>query len=96
MTQLNLFDAVQLREPIPLDDGEIAPAGTPGAIVEIFKDGEAYLIELFGGWVKQAGQGWIPSEHSDLQVFRQTIGVETVYPHQLHLISDSTQILTCR
>jgi hypothetical protein len=45
------------------DDGEIAPAGTPGAIVEIFKDGEAYLVELFGVWVKQARQGWIPSEH---------------------------------
>lgn len=30
----------------------MAEAGTVGAIVEIFNEGEAYLVELFGGCVK--------------------------------------------
>lgn len=83
MTQLQLFDSIQLKEPIALSDGDTAPTGTPGAIVEIFNDGEAYLVELFGGWVKQVGQNWLPSDRNDPQAFRETIGVETVYPHQL-------------
>jgi hypothetical protein len=29
----------------------IAPPETAGAIVEVFKNGQAYLVELFGGWV---------------------------------------------
>lgn len=46
---LNLFDTVRLTEAIPLIDGGIAEVGTVGAIVEVFNEGEAYLVELFGG-----------------------------------------------
>jgi len=42
MSKVQLFDAVNLTEPIALTDGKIAPPETAGAIVEIFKNGEAY------------------------------------------------------
>ena len=51
MSKFQLFDAVSLTEPIALADRPIAPPETAGAIIEIFKNGEAYLVELFGGWV---------------------------------------------
>jgi hypothetical protein len=51
MSKFQLFDAVSLTEPIALPDRPIAPPETAGAIVEVFKNGEAYLVELFGGWV---------------------------------------------
>jgi hypothetical protein len=92
MTQLQLFDSVQLKEPIALSDGDTAPTGTPGAIVEIFNDGEAYLVELFGDWVKLERQDWIPSQPNDPEAFRTTIGVETVYPHQLYPMSSRSNL----
>jgi hypothetical protein len=42
MTQFQLFDSVNLKEGIALEEGDTAPEGTPGAIVEVFKDGEAF------------------------------------------------------
>jgi len=49
MTKFQMFDSVTLNQDIQLSRGETAPRGTDGAIVEIFKDGEAYLVELFDG-----------------------------------------------
>jgi len=57
MTRFQLFDHVKLTENIPLSDGGIAPQETRGAIVEIFNNGEAYLVELFGDWVKYDAEG---------------------------------------
>ncbi len=49
MSKFQMFDSVTLNQDIQLHAGGIAPQGTDGAIVEIFKDGEAYLVELLGG-----------------------------------------------
>jgi hypothetical protein len=48
MSKFQMFDSVTLNQDIQLHSGGTAPQGTDGAIVEIFKDGEAYLVELFG------------------------------------------------
>lgn len=85
--QLQLFDSVKLIEEIPLTDGGNATEGTVGAIVEIFNDGEAYLVELFGSWVKYNDQGnFVPALPNEKGAFMETIGVETVYPQQLKLV----------
>lgn len=84
MTQFQLFDSVKLTEPIELSEGGVAPVGTPGAIVEAFDQGEAFLVELFGKWVKiTEQQEWINAEPDEPEAFMETIGVELVYPHQL-------------
>ena len=86
MTQFQLFDGVKLTEEITLTDGGVAAVGTVGTIVEVFKEGEAYLVELFGDWVKYDGQGnFVPASQDEEGSFMETIGVETVYPHQLAL-----------
>lgn len=106
MTQFQLFDVVKLKEPIHLSDpswsnalsGEdMASEGTPGAIVEVFNDGEAYMVELFGSWVKYDEQGdFIPASRSDEGTFIETIGVETVYPHQLRLVKPAREAMGVR
>ncbi len=79
-----LFDSVKLKEAIALTDGGMAEVGTVGAIVEVFNDGEAYLVELFGRWVKYDEQeDFVPAAPIDKGTFMETIGVETVYPHQV-------------
>ncbi len=50
MSKFQMFDSVTLNQDIQLHSTGIAPQGIDGAIVEIFKDGEAYLVELFGGY----------------------------------------------
>jgi hypothetical protein len=85
--KFQMFDSVKLTEPIPLGEGGSAQPGTVGAIVEVFNDGEAYLVELFGGWVKYDEQeNFIPAERAESGAFMETIGVETVYPQQLQLL----------
>lgn len=97
MSKFKLFDAVKLIEEIPLTDGGIAPLGTDGAIVEVFNNGEAYLVELFGGWVKaEVGDDFVPSTQDEPLSFMETIGVETVYPHQLKLVKPARQIMGTR
>ena len=82
MSKFQLFDAVKLIEEIPLTDGGIAPLGTDGAIVEVFNNGEAYLVELFGRWVKaEVGGDFVQSTQDESLSIMETIGVETVYPH---------------
>ncbi|GMU26260.1 MAG: hypothetical protein AMXMBFR16_11650 [Candidatus Uhrbacteria bacterium] len=56
MTPFQLFDAVKLREAIPLSDGGVAPEGTPGTVVAGLGDGDAYLVEYVGEWVTPNAQ----------------------------------------
>ncbi len=76
MTQFQLFDSVQLLESVPLVEGDVALEGTPGAIVEVFNEGEAFLVELFGQWVKYDDTGdFIPATQDDPDAFMETLGV---------------------
>lgn len=94
MSQFQLFDGVKLTEEISLTDGGVATVGTSGAIVEVLKDGEAYLVELFGGWVKYDEQGnFLPASEDEEEAFMETIGVELVYPHQLVLTVPARQTM---
>lgn len=84
MNKFQLFDSVKLNEAIALSDGGTAPEGTIGAIVEVFNDGEAYMVELFDGWVKyDPTEMLVPADAHDSESFLKTIAVETVYPQQL-------------
>ena len=95
MSKFQLFDGVRLREDIPLIDGGIAPIVTVGTIVEILKNGEAYLVELFGDWVKYDEQGnFVCATQTEKGAFLETIGVEIVYPHQLVLTFPAKQTMT--
>ncbi|MFN5139362.1 MAG: hypothetical protein ACK5HK_14320, partial [Pseudanabaena sp.] len=87
-----MFDSVTLNQDIQLHSGGIAPQGIDGAIVEIFKDGEAYLVELFGGWLKFTTEGdMIETSQDDPEAFRDTLDVETLYPHQINAINAHQQ-----
>ncbi|MEI6428675.1 MAG: hypothetical protein WCO45_09875 [Pseudanabaena sp. ELA607] len=92
MSKFQMFDSVALNQDIQLHTGAIAPQGTDGAIVEIFKDGEAYLVELFGGWLKFTTEGdAIETSQDDPEAFRDTLDVETIYPHQINLVTAHQQ-----
>ncbi|MBE9141318.1 DUF2281 domain-containing protein [Nodosilinea sp. LEGE 07088] len=94
MTQFQLLDSVQLLEAVPLVEGDIAPEGTPGAIVEVFNEGAAFLVELFGQWVKYDDTGdFIPAAQDDPDAFMETLGVETVYPHQLKRLAAAREMM---
>ncbi len=97
MSQFQLFDGVQLTEDIALTDGGIALKGTEGAIVEVLNNGEAYIVELFGGWVKYDSEGnFTPANENESSAFMETIGVETVYSHQLSLIISARETMGVR
>lgn len=90
-----LFDSVRLTEAISLSDGGIAEAGTAGAIVEILEEGKAYLVELFGGWVKYDEQeNFVPAPSQEQDAFRETIGIETVYSQQLELVQPARETVS--
>lgn len=94
MTRFQLFDNVKLTENISLSDGGIAPEETRGTIVEVFNNGEAYLVELFGGWVKYDAEGdFIIANQEEKDAFMQTLGVETVYEHQIVLTVSAREIM---
>jgi Protein of unknown function (DUF2281) len=94
MTQFQLFDSVNLKEGIALEEGDTAPEGTPGAIVEVFKDGEAFMVELFGGWVKTNEEGdFVSADPEETGAFLETLGIETVYPHQLTLVKPAREVM---
>ena len=67
------------------------------AIVEVFNGGEAceaYMVELFGGWVKaEVGGDFVPVTEDEPGAFMETLGVETVYPHQLKLVKPVGEIM---
>ncbi|MFM7711651.1 MAG: DUF4926 domain-containing protein, partial [Microcystis sp.] len=70
------------------------PIGTVGAIVEVLKNGEAYLVELFGDWVKYDEQGnFVSATQAEKEAFMETIGVEIVYPNQLVLAVPAKEIM---
>ncbi|HEY9866815.1 MAG TPA: hypothetical protein V6D21_21760 [Candidatus Obscuribacterales bacterium] len=97
MSKFQLFDAVQLIETIPLTDGGVASIGTVGTIVEVLKAGEAYIVELFGNWVKYDREGnFIPAKSEELESFMETIGVEIVNPQQIMLTASADQFLSAR
>ena len=51
-----------------------ASRGNGWAIVEVFNDGEAFLVKLFGNWVKYDSQGdFIVAEQDDPEAFMETI-----------------------
>lgn len=94
MTKFQLFDSVKLTENISLSDGSIAPEQTRGTIVEVFNQGEAYLVELFGGWVKyNAESNFITANQDEKDAFMQTLGVEMVYDHQMVLTVSAREIM---
>jgi hypothetical protein len=97
MSQFQLFDSVKLKEEIALTEGGTAPEGTSGAIVEVFNDGEAYMVELFGGWVKADILGdFTLANRDESNSFMETIGVETVSPQQLQLIKPAKETMGIR
>jgi hypothetical protein len=97
VSKFQLFDAVQLTETIPLTDGGVASIGTVGTIVEVLKAGEAYIVELFGNWVKYDREGnFIPAKSEELESFMETIGVEIVNPQQIILTASADQFLSVR
>lgn len=94
MAQFQLFDNVKLIKNISLSDGDIAPEETIGTIVEVFNNGEAYLVELFGGWVKYDSEGnFITANKDQKDAFRSTLGVETVYDSQMILTVSAREIM---
>lgn len=81
-----LFDAVELTQATTLAEGQVIPAGAKGAVVEVLDQGAAYLVELFGAWVKENQQGhWIQAQAADTEAFQKTLGVVLVAPEQLRL-----------
>ncbi|NES23216.1 MAG: DUF4926 domain-containing protein [Symploca sp. SIO3E6] len=97
MSKFQLFDSVNLTEKTTLTDGGIAPPGTKGIIVEVFQGGEAYLVELFGGWVKaEIGGDFVPANQEESDAFMETLGVETIYPHQLQLVKSAREVMEVR
>ena len=97
MSQFQLFDAVKLTSEILLEDGDTAPEGCMGSIVEVFNDGEAYMVELFGGWVVDTEDGgFAPSTREAVDSFMETIGVETLSPHQVRLVTPAREAVGVR
>jgi hypothetical protein len=97
MSQFELFDSVKLKEDIPLEEGGTAPEGCVGSIVEVFNDGEAYMVELFGQWVTDTDSGdFVESTRDAPDSFMETIGVETVAPHQIRLVTPARETVGVR
>ncbi len=70
MPKFALFDSVILTEAVRLSDKASASSGTPGSVVEILGGGEAYFVELFGGWVRLGEEGeTVPSNAADPLAF---------------------------
>jgi len=92
-----LFDSVKLTQEIKTYKGDLIPQDTIGTIVEIYNNGEAYEVELFGDWVEydQTGQ-FIPSNSQNPNAFVETIAVETLYPNQIVLVKAASQTVGIR
>ncbi len=92
MSHYQLFDAVKLRETVPLPEGGTAPLGTPGAIVEVLGQGKAYMVELFGEWITVDAQGnRIVASPDDPDAYQETIDVVTVGPEQIELVMSAAK-----
>ena len=97
MKFFNLFDTVKTIEVIPLANGDIASIDTIGVIVEIYNDGEAYEVELFGNWVEY-NQEWelIVSHSNSSNAFVETIAVITLYPQQISFVKPARETVGIR
>ena len=97
MKSFNLFDTVKTIEAIPLVNGDIAPINTIGVIVEIYNDGEAYEVELFGDWVEYNQEGKLIISHSNSSnSFVETIAVITLYPQQISFVKPARETVGIR
>ncbi|MGB7416324.1 MAG: hypothetical protein WA902_19125 [Thermosynechococcaceae cyanobacterium] len=101
MEQFQLLDQVQLLEPITLsgdfdnalEPKDTAPIGAVGTVVEVLEPGQAFLVELFGDWVKlQESEGLCRATAKDEGAFRETLGVEVVRPQQMLLLQRSNVV----
>ena len=92
-----LFDSVKLTQEIKIYKGDLIPQDTIGTIVEIYNNGEAYEVELFGDLVEydQTGQ-FIPSNSQNPNAFVETSAVETLYPYQVTLVKAASQTVGIR
>jgi hypothetical protein len=97
MKHFNLFDTVKLIQDIKTEKGNTVSQGSLGTIVEIYNEGEAYEVELFGGWVEYDCQGnFISSNNQSPQAFVKTVAVETLYPQQITLVQTASQTVGVR
>jgi hypothetical protein len=97
MKSFNLFDTVKTIEEITLSNGDIAPIDTIGVIVEIYNDGEAYEVELFGNWVEYNQEGKLIVSHSNSSnAFVETIAVITLYPQQINFVKPARETVGIR
>lgn len=101
MTQFNLFDQVKLVDSIDLvsdfsnaiEEKTAAPIGTSGTIVEVLSSGEAFLVEFFGDWIKDRdSDGFVRAKEDEEGAFRETLGVEIVYPQQMVLQHQASKV----
>ena len=97
MRLFQLYDAVALRKDVPLTEGGTALEDTAGTIVEVFNNGEAYLVELFGRWGQSRYRGgFVPATPDEPDAFMETLGIETLYPHQLELVKSAQDTMGIR
>jgi hypothetical protein len=95
--KFRVFDTIKLTEAMPLSDGGFAAIGSVGTLVESLQGGEAYLVELFGSWVKyDADENLVPASGEESEAFTETIGVEMVYPHQMQLVKSASETVGIR
>ena len=104
MEQFNLFDRVQLIEPVALTgdfsnalaNQDKAASGTLGTIVEVLEPGRVFLVELFGHWVRlKDTEGLHQASAEEKGAFRETLGVEVMRVDQmalLNLITDQEHV----
>jgi hypothetical protein len=61
--------------------------------VEVLELGQAFLVELFGDWVKlQEPEGLCRAESHEEGAFRETLGVEVVHSQQMVLVHRSNAV----
>jgi hypothetical protein len=95
--QSGLVDTVRTTEAIPLANGDIAPIDTIGVIVEIYNNGEAYEVELFGNWVEYNQEGELIISYSNSSnAFVETIAVITLYPQQISFVKPARETVGIR
>lgn len=95
--KFKLFDTVQLTESIAISDDANLPLDTIGTVVEILNDGEAYLVERFGNWVKyDSNENLMATDHNDPEAFIETLAVEMVFPQQIRLLKPASETVGIR
>ncbi len=88
-----LYDSVILSESLKISEKITALPGTPGTIVGILGDGEAYMVELFGNWTVCDEKGNLTKADTNTPgAFRETVGVETVFSHQIQRAAEIEQV----